>query len=281
MIIERKIGRVSVDIDIKEANEVYVESDYVGLIKEEGISGILNALYDANGIEHMPLSLFMELTSRCNFSCPFCYINEEQTEYTENPSFPELQKILDYFIEKGLLHCVLSGGECLLHPDFPKIYKYLKEAGVLVTVFSNGYLFNEEIFSLFERYKPFKVEISIYGSDDLTYNVTTNRKNIKAKKVFDNIIRLKEMGINIVCKTPITSFTEKSYPIIEKWCFENDIPYYTGIELMDTYTGNSRKEYLSSEKIRKELREKSDKEFFENKEMMEIGYSKKEKKMQF
>lgn len=62
---------------MNEANEIYLDKSISDNIIEKGMSGILNALYDANDKDHMPLSVFMELTSACNFNCPFCYINEK------------------------------------------------------------------------------------------------------------------------------------------------------------------------------------------------------------
>lgn len=281
MIIERVIGCVPIEVNTCEANEIYLTKEHASYISEAGISGIINAIYNINDRDHMPLSVFIELTSYCNFSCPFCYINEEKGIHNHIPRFEVLQQTLDYLINSGMVHCVLSGGECLLHPDFAQIYQYLKISGVLVTIFTNGYLLDDKLFALLSEYKPFKIEISLYGKDDQSYRIATKVKNIQANRVFENVLKLKELGLNVICKTPITCLTENCYKDLQKWCEDNAILYYTGTELMDTYSGTGRNEYLASPEIQTALRQESDKAFFENPEMMEIAYSERKRKINF
>ena len=281
MIKERMIGCVPVEVDIREANEVYFEKKYADLIEEPGISGVISMIYNANGSEHLPLSVFIELTNRCNFACPFCYINEEGVQHSSVPSFNELKNTLDYLIDKGLLYCVLTGGECLLHPSFTDIYRYLKELGVLVTVFTNGYLLDKGILDLFCEYKPFKIEISLYGIDDYSYRTTTKVASVCAQRVFDNVLALKNAGINEVCKTPITSLTESSYEQIEQWCKENEISFYSGTELMNTYSGEERNPYLASTEIRERFRTESDAQFLADESMQKFAFSEKKQRINF
>lgn len=262
MIIHRKIGCNGMDVDPVEANEIYMEDAVAERIREPGLSGILSAIYEANNQPHLPLNLFLELTSHCNFSCPFCYVNEPGCQKSSVPRFEELKKILDYFVEKGLVHCTISGGECLIHPDFIDVYMYLKLHGVLVTVFTNGYLLEEKHFRMLSSYKPFKLEITLYAHDDQSYQATTATPNVKAERVFANVLRLKEDGVNVICKTPLTSLTEANYPKIAQWCQDHGVPFYTGMELVDSYSGASRDSYLASQKLRDSLKQEADAAFF-------------------
>lgn len=281
MIIERNIKGIDIDVDISESNEIYLPNRIAVKIKNDGIEEIINAIYAEANCEHIPLSVFIELTDYCNFSCPFCYINENGKEHHSLPRFDVLKQALDFLIENGLLYCTLSGGECLTHPDFSRIYTYLKERGVLVTIFSNGYLIDDAIISLFKQYKPFKIEISIYGVDDITYRTTVANNNISAKTVFDNILRIRNIGIDVICKTTATSLTERSFSLIKKWCDNNAIPFYSGYELQSTYSGTSRSMYLASEKIRKQMRKESDQAFYDDPQMTELANSTYEKKSAF
>lgn len=281
MIIERKIGNVNIDVDISKANELYFESDFASTITENGISGILNAIFEKNNAKMMPLSAFIELTSNCNFKCPFCYINEKKVNHHCIPRFENLKNDLDYLIDNGLLYCTLSGGECLLHPDFEKIYRYLKNRGVLVSVFTNGYLINRNIVNLFSELNPFRVEVSIYGIDNETYQKTVNITPVNSDQIFNSILTLKQMGIMIVCKTPITRLTEDSYPQIEKWCQDNDIQFYSGIEMIETYSGASTEQYRASGPICEEFTQKSNEQFFNDPEMLAIMKTTPKRKLSF
>ena len=281
MIIERNINGINIDVDINESNEIYLPESIAESIKKDGIEGILDAIYEKVNRRHIPLSAFIELTDRCNFSCPFCYINESGKDHHSLPGFDALKQTLDYLIDNGLLYCTLSGGECLTHPDFSRIYAYLKEQGVLVSVFSNGYLIDDAIISLFKQYKPFKVEISIYGIDDDTYRAAVKNNSISAQTVFNNILKIKNIGIDITCKTPVTALTESSFPLIKQWCDDNEIPYYWGYELQATYSGTDRSLYLASEEIRTQMRKENDQTFYNDPQMTELAFSTPERKLAF
>ncbi len=281
MVIERNIKGIEIDVDANESKEIYLPESVAVNVKKDGIEGILDAIYEKANCKHIPLSVFIELTDQCNFSCPFCYINEKGKKHHTLPKFDVLKQTLDYLIENGLLYCTLSGGECLTHPDFINIYTYLKEHGVLVSIFSNGYLIDDTLISLFKLYKPFKVEISIYGIDDDSYRKTVSKRSVIAKTVFDNILKIKNIGIDITCKTPITSLTEPCFPLIKKWCDDNAIPFYSGYELQATYSGTSRSMFLASEVIRTQMRKESDQDFYDDPQMTELAITTSEKKLAF
>ena len=264
------IGNLRVEVDVNAASDVYFEKEVAEQLNGDGIGDITNLIYKLNGNTFMPLNVFLEMTDSCNFACPFCYINECGMIHSTLPRFDELKPTLDYLINNGMLYATLSGGECLLYPDFKDIYTYLKQSGVLVTVFTNGYLINDELIELFREYKPFRVEISLYGNDDDSYCRTVNRSDISAARVFNNVLKLRKAGINVFCKTLITSFTENTWEACRDWCAANDIPYDTGVELEATYSGVSRDEYKVSEGFYTKSRKASDREFFENEEMMAL-----------
>lgn len=271
MIIQREINGVELDVDVSEGNEVYLPESVAHKIKDFGIGGVVNAIYDASEKEHSTISVFIELTDKCNFSCPFCYINEAGICHSELPRFGMLKGTLDFLIDNGMLYCTLSGGECLMHPDFMQIYGYLKKRGVLVTVFTNGYLIDDAILTLFSEYKPFKVEVSLYGMDDSSYRVATRNNSAYASRVFDNVLKLTSLGIEVVCKTPVTSLTEQSVDKIEAWCNDHKISFNSDYELQASYSGVARKNYLASEGRIDAMKEKSDREFYSDPKMMDLA----------
>lgn len=281
MLINRKIGQIELDVDEEKPNEIFFEEDFAEKIKGYGIDEIVSEIYLRNGYDHMPLSVFIELTNRCNFSCPFCYINNNDSADSTLPRWDELKEEIDFLISKGMLYCILSGGECLLYPDFKELYLYLKKKGVLVTVFTNGYLLNERFFDLFEQYMPYKIEISIYGIDDVSYKLTTNTKYIDSNRLFDNILELKKRGIYVVCKTPVTSLTEQIYPSIMAWCDEKEVPFYLGYEMIETYSGHSRSQFEASKVLINKLRKEDNEAFWNNESMMRMAFQDEKKKIQF
>jgi uncharacterized radical SAM superfamily Fe-S cluster-containing enzyme len=69
----------------------------------------------------------VELTDRCNLTCPTCYANSSPT-YGRHRTVEEVEKMLDIIVEhEGSPDVVqLSGGEPTLHPQFFEILKIAK-----------------------------------------------------------------------------------------------------------------------------------------------------------
>lgn len=145
----------------------------------------------------------MELTERCNNNCVHCYINlpvdDEETKKKEI-TFAEIKGIVDEAARMGCLSWHLTGGEPLLREDFPDVYLYLKRKGIRVTLFTNAALINSEIASLFRKYPPQNLGVSIYGLSQRTYEAVTRCPgSFDAFKKGINL--LKENHISFALKT--------------------------------------------------------------------------------
>lgn len=94
----------------------------------------------------VPLHVFFELTDSCNQKCKHCYCNS-------GPEFSHFMRKEDFFniVEalslEGTLVAELTGGEPLLHPDFLEMLAFASEYFEVVSVITNGTLFNSEIIS--------------------------------------------------------------------------------------------------------------------------------------
>jgi len=118
----------------------------------------------------------MELTERCNNSCVHCYINlpaDDKEAKEKEITFREIRKIVDEAARMGCFSWHLTGGEPLLREDFSDIYLYLKRKGIRITLFTNATLIDSKITSLFRKYPPQNIEVSIYGLHQKTYEAVT------------------------------------------------------------------------------------------------------------
>ena len=250
-MITRIINGVEFDIEESQSNELYFTRDFIDSIAEfcGDMDQIKEGIYEWNNSNtYLPLSIMWELTNACVFSCPFCYINTPRAKRYPHYNLSEMIEIADSLFEMGMLFCTISGGECLMHPDFVELYYHLKKKGVIVSVFTNAYLINDKIIKAFEEYKPYKVEVSIYGVTDEGFKKATNTA-YDYKKVLDNVIVLKKMGIDVRCKSPITTVTSADIPKIRAWCERNDIYYYVSDELFNSYYGEEVDEYRTNNKV--------------------------------
>ena len=251
MIVPRIINGIEVDVETTEPNSLYFDDVQTSELQTYDVESIKEFLFSRT-YDYAPYSVMWELTNCCNLSCQFCYINYSGAKKVPFSTVDECKKVIDGLVDAGMLFCTLTGGECLLHPEFSAIYTYLKQKGVLVSVFTNATLLKQKHFALFAEYPPYKVEISIYGMSEERFNFATKAAGGLYRIVLDNILALRSMGVQIVCKTPINALTETDMPEIKLWCKENGIPFYSSPELLDTYSGESVAGFLASETILEE-----------------------------
>ena len=85
-----------------------------------------------------PISINLDLTSACNFSCPFC-VDSKLINAGKNMALGEVKKTIDTLRSHGLLSVILiGGGEPTLHPDFGEIVRYVKSRGLQIGIVTNG-----------------------------------------------------------------------------------------------------------------------------------------------
>ncbi len=89
--------------------------------------------------------VFIELTSKCNFSCDYCVYRHSKRK-KDFISLPFLEKILlDLKKLKPIDYVMFSAfGEPMLHPQFSEACRLVKKYGYHLIVTTNGSLLNEE-----------------------------------------------------------------------------------------------------------------------------------------
>ena len=74
----------------------------------------------------IPISGTFELTPRCNFNCKMCYVHLQPEEIPQNGvelTAKEWLRIAEEAKEAGTTWVCVTGGEPLLHPEFPEIWQ--------------------------------------------------------------------------------------------------------------------------------------------------------------
>jgi wyosine [tRNA(Phe)-imidazoG37] synthetase (radical SAM superfamily) len=85
-----------------------------------------------------PISINLDLTSACNFSCPHC-VDSKIINTGEYLTIEDVTRSLDTLKSHGLLSVILlGGGEPTLHKDFGEIVNYIKRIGLQLGIVTNG-----------------------------------------------------------------------------------------------------------------------------------------------
>ncbi|MBI4124812.1 MAG: radical SAM protein [Deltaproteobacteria bacterium] len=158
--------------------------------------------------KRLPLSCQLEITFKCNVNCNMCYCKDlhEPNELSTG----EIKDLLDVMAEAGTLWLTLTGGDIFMRKDFNEIYLYAVRKGFIITLFTNGVLIDEKRADLLAEYPPYKIEVSLYGATQETYEAVTRTKG-SFKRCLEGVNLLKERGLNVRLKSPITKTNHHEY----------------------------------------------------------------------
>ena len=138
----------------------------------EGATTVERMILDQAKRTRTPANGSIELLPLCNMNCDMCYVRlsrEEMERQGRLRTADEWLEIGRQMKEAGVLFLLLTGGEPFLYPDFRKLYLGLREMGMILTINTNGTLIDEDLAEFFGKYKPRRVNITLYGTDEETY----------------------------------------------------------------------------------------------------------------
>ena len=197
----------------------------------------------------IPFRYFLELTYRCNLSCPYCYVGSDRNK--NELTTEEWKNVINQIPFYGIV--TLVGGEPLIRTDFLDIFEYVsKRVWNKTHVVTNGILLSDEIIKSFIKNKLLLLSVSLdgygethdknRGKDGIFDKIITNLENLKSKKpnqmvdiktiVLDNnlddLLKLyklcDKMGFQFLSISFLRNNSWKQNSILQ----ENFIPEFTG-----------------------------------------------------
>ena len=163
----------------------------------------------------LPIAGNFELTARCNFNCPMCYVHMTDAQVEAAGKELTAQQWLDIACQakdQGMIFALLTGGEPLMRKDFFEIYRGMKEMGILLSINSNGSMLRGEILERFLEDPPSRFNISLYGGSNETYANMCGRPVYEQVK--ENIRALRKAGVDVSLNLSITPYNKADLPQI-------------------------------------------------------------------
>lgn len=143
----------------------------------------------------------IDLTNRCNLTCPICFANANVTGKVYEPSKEEVVEMLRLYRREQPVAGRLvqfSGGEPTIHPDFLEILRAARDLGYShIQVASNGIKFADPEFTLRAAEAGLHtIYLQFDGVDDRVYAQTRGRNLLDYKLKAVEAVR--KAGIKIV-----------------------------------------------------------------------------------
>jgi radical SAM protein with 4Fe4S-binding SPASM domain len=151
----------------------------------------------------LPASGTIEVTRRCPLTCAHCYNNlsmgDREARLSEL-SYAEHCRLVDEIVEAGCFWLLYTGGEIFARKDFLDIYTYAKRKGLIITLFTNGTLVTPQIADYLAEWRPFNIEITLYGNTKETYERLTGIPG-SYERCLRGIRLLRERGLPLKLKS--------------------------------------------------------------------------------
>ena len=155
-----------------------------------------------------PISINLDLTLACNFSCPHC-VDSIMVNTRGHLKLEDIKKMISVLCSKGLLSVILlGGGEPTLHKEFGKVVHAVKERELQLGIVTNGSRLDkiEEIVG--ELRKKDWVRISIDAAQKETFEkLHRPRTKVNLEGILEKARKIKE-------KNPLVSL---GYSFVVIW----------------------------------------------------------------
>ena len=162
-------------------------------------------LHGRGGRLGLPVGGNFELTARCNFRCPMCYVHLSQAEVDAAGRELTADQWIDLARQardRGMMFALLTGGEPFVRMDFFEIYEAMKAMGLMISINSNGSMLDGAIRERLLENPPARMNISLYGGCRETYRNMCGQDAFG--RVTENIRALKAGGVDVRVNVSLT-----------------------------------------------------------------------------
>lgn len=184
-------------------------------------------LHQQVSAKRIPANGTIEVTHRCPLRCAHCYNNRPIADLEAQRRelmYAEHCRILDELAEEGCLWLLYSGGEPFARKDFLDIYTYAKQKGFLITLFTNGTLITPAVARHLADWRPFSIEITIYGSTAGTYERLTGVPG-SYERCIRGIHLLLEQKLPVALKTVAVSINRHEIDGMKQFAGSLGVPF--------------------------------------------------------
>ncbi|TLY40327.1 MAG: radical SAM protein [Nitrospirae bacterium] len=150
----------------------------------------------------------------------------------------EIKRIIDEMAELEILYLNLTGGEPLARPDFFQVYEHAKSNGFLVTLFTNGTLITEEVADQLAALPPHRIEISLHGLRENTFEAVTQGKG-SFQRCMRAIQLLLDRKLPLTLKTTAMTVNKDEILAVKRYVQSlGPVGYKLGEEMRPTLDGS-------------------------------------------
>lgn len=180
----------------------------------------------------------ISITSGCNMKCVYCH-NEGNCTFNQL-SKDEIEELIKNSYDLGLESVRITGGEPLIHKDIFNICKMLSEEYHLKVGINTNLIEIDKLMYMIEKGWIYRVVVGLdYYDGEISKQSPVG---ISSKKVLENILRVKNKGINISISTVFNGDYENLYRLFN-WSLRNGVRIKILEQVKDEIFDQTSQEY--------------------------------------
>jgi radical SAM protein with 4Fe4S-binding SPASM domain len=184
---------------------------------------------------HLPWSVHLDLTYRCNERCIHCYLDhEDHGEMTTQ----EIMGVLDQLAEAGTLFLTFSGGEIFLRKDLFDLIAYARNLHFDLSLKTNALLIEAARAKKLRELGVRRIQISIYSAEPAVHEAITKiRGSFERSIAAIRFLQSQKLNVKIAC--PLMKQNLTAYRGVQALAEELGVPYVLDLTITPKMDGDS------------------------------------------
>ena len=161
----------------------------------------------------IPSEFHLDLTDSCTERCIHCYVPKEQHHFLP---YKLAEKAIWEFRELQGLSVHITGGECMLHPDFERICELCKSLNINIIILSNLTCCDTRRIAFLRKIDPQFINVSLYSMNSEEHDAITQLPG-SWKKTMDTLLACEKAGVHCRIATPLLKINQNAFSELKKF----------------------------------------------------------------
>ena len=183
---------------------------------------------------HLPWSVHMDLTYRCNERCIHCYLDHEDHGEMKTA---EIKNVLEQLAQSGTLFLTLSGGEIFLREDLFDLLEFARSLHFDISLKTNALLIDAERARKLRALSVRRIQISIYSAEPAVHDAITKvRGSLERSLTAIRFLQAEGLQVKIAC--PLMRQNLTAYRNVQALAAELGVPYVLDMTITPKMDGD-------------------------------------------
>src|SRR6202451_1406500 len=195
---------------------------------------VMDGLISRTVERHLPWSVHVDLTYRCNERCIHCYLDHE--DHGEMKTL-EIKNVMEQLAQSGTLFLTLSGGEIFLRDDLFELLEFARSLHFDISLKTNALLIDAESARKLRELSVRKIQISIYSAEAEVHDAITKvRGSLERSLTAIRFLQAEGLQVKIAC--PLMKQNLMAYRNVQALAAELGVPYVLDMTITPKMDGD-------------------------------------------